>query len=122
MPLDEAGSAVYAGGKLGERLKVLESDPHRRERVHLFDHGKYSADEVPILPSAGREREAAIPAYDSRDAMQRRGCRPRVEGNLRVVVGMDVDNSGSNDLPARIDFPIGADFRQVPQCSDPYLH
>lgn len=57
---------------------------------------------VLIGPARG-ETDAAIAHYDGRHAMGRRRDEPILPGDLAVVVGVEVDESGGDDPALRVD-------------------
>src|SRR4051794_13608336 len=54
------------------------------------------------------EGESAVATDDRRDAVEDRRTRGRIPGQLRVVVGVQVDKAGCDDEAARIDRARGA--------------
>src|SRR5439155_335693 len=52
---------------------------------------------------AGRERVAAVPGHTGGDAVIARRGGEGLEGELRVVVRVDVDDAGHDDEPAGVD-------------------
>ena len=76
---------------------------------------------VVIVRAAGREADAAVAHHHGGDPMPRRGLHPLVPGRLAVVVGVDVDEAGRDDLAARVDL-LGAgprDRGRPPRCGRP---
>ena len=65
----------------------------------------------------GRDREAAVAGDDGRDAVEARRRERGVPEDLRVVVRVDVDEAGCDDVPARVELPlaveVGADGRDL---------
>ncbi len=79
----------HAFGECGER--------------HAFDAGQHPHQVVAVLGSERRDREAAVAADHGRDAVQRRRRQRRVPEHLGVVVRVDVDESGRDDLAVGVD-------------------
>ena len=103
--------AKLAFQRFHEFAKGLEPvKPHRAQRawVHVFDPGKNPLDEFPVLRPHRRCRKAAITAQNGGDAVEARHRRIGIIGDLRIVMGVGVDNPGCDDQPAGIDFFAGA--------------
>ncbi len=85
---------------------VFQSHGHafgqRRER-HALDPGEHAHEVVAVLGAERRDREPAVAADDRRHAVQRRRRERRVPEHLGVVVGMDVDEPGRDDLARGVD-------------------
>jgi hypothetical protein len=70
---------------------------------HAFDLGEIAHDEFAVRRPARRDREAAV-ADDGGGHAQRRGrAQGAVPGDLRVVVGVVVDDAGHQRQAVRID-------------------
>ncbi len=52
------------------------------------------------------EAKTTIPRHDGGDPVPRRNAQHRVPKHLGIEVGVDVDESGRDDLPAHVDRPI----------------
>src|SRR5207244_6947925 len=61
-----------------------------------------------VFGAAGRDRVAAVPGHDRRDAVVAGGRRERLEGELRVVVRVDVDDARHDDEAVGVDGSPGA--------------
>ena len=72
----------------------------RGER-HALDPGQHAHEVVAVLGPERRDREAAVAADHGRHAVQRRRRQRRVPEHLRVVVRVDVDEAGRDDLARR---------------------
>ncbi len=79
---------------VGERLPVPRHALLQRGQRDTFDARHQAREVVHVLVAAGREREAAVAAEHRRDAVQWRGTRRRIPEQLRVVVRVEVDESG----------------------------
>src|SRR5206468_4226652 len=60
------------------------------------------------LGLAGRDADAAIAHHHGGDAVPRRGRDRAVPANLRVVVGVRIDEARRHDQPVGIDGALGA--------------
>ena len=70
---------------------------------HALDPGEHAHQVVAVLGAERRDREAAVAADHRRDAVQRRRAQRRVPEHLRVVVRVDVDEAGRDDLAVGVD-------------------
>src|SRR5215208_6199575 len=61
---------------------------------HALDVRQMAHGEVAVLRLAGRDREAAVAQHRGGDAQRRRRIDERIPGDLRVIVGMAVDDAG----------------------------
>ena len=96
-----AGS-LKAVQELGVGLPVPgHASLHRLER-HSFIAGHSEHGAVSILGSAGSETESAVSNSDAGNPMPARDRTPRVPVDLRVIVGMQIDEAGRHDQPAGI--------------------
>ena len=79
---------------LREALELPADAGAQRIERHALDMGEMAHGEVAVLRLAGRDGEAAV-AQDCRgDPQRRRGIDERIPGDLRVVVGVAVDDAG----------------------------
>ena len=68
-------------------------------------HALHEFDEfLPVVRFAGGEADAAIAHDSSGDAVPGRGRCVWVPDRLAIIVGVNVDESGGDEFPARIDF------------------
>ena len=79
---------------------------HRAER-HPFDPGQHPHQVVAVLGLAGRDGEAAVAHHQRGHAMPEAGREQRVPQHLVVVVGVDVDDAGSDNLALGVDDALG---------------
>jgi hypothetical protein len=70
---------------------------------HALDPREHPHEVRARLGDERRDREAAIPAHDGGHAVEGGRAQDRVPEDLRVVVRVDVDEPGRDDLPARVD-------------------
>jgi hypothetical protein len=78
----------------------------RGER-HAFDLGHHAPREVGVGLDDGCEGEAAVATDDRRDPVHVRRRCVRVPQQLRVVVGVRVDEAWAHDEPGSVDDPRG---------------
>ena len=62
---------------------------------------------VVVVGAARRDGEAAVAGGDGGDAVQRRRVAERVPGELRVVVGVDVDDARRDHQAVGVDHLVG---------------
>ncbi len=74
-----------------------------RGKRHPLDPGHHAGEVLGVLLSCGSEREAAVAAYHGRHAVKRRRARRRVPEQLRVVVGVKVDEARHDHEPVGVD-------------------
>ena len=88
-----------------ELAEGLEGPRHPVERrgIHALDPGEHLGDVLVVVGPARRDGEAAVAGGDRRDAVQRGGVAERVPRELRVVVGVDVDDAGRDDEAVGVD-------------------
>ena len=85
---------------LGERLEVPRDPGLERREAHVLDVLERAPDEAAVLRSARRDREPAVAGDDAGDAVPRRRRERGIPEDLRVVVGVDVDEPGATTCPA----------------------
>ena len=94
----------------GEHVEVLapglpapvDALPHDVDR-DAFDADQVLHDAFAHLGAHRRDADAAVAEHDRRHAVQRRACRQRVPGKLRVVVGVRVDEARREDPAFGVD-------------------
>ncbi len=92
----------------------------REQRVgrHVLDVLQRAHEQLAVLGPHGRDREAAVAGDDRRDAVPTARRQRRVPEDLRVVVGVDVDEARRDDLPRGVELPApresGADLGDDP--------
>ena len=69
--------------------------------VHVLDVLERAGDQVAVLGPGGGDGEAAVAGHDRGDAVEARRGERRVPEHLGVVVGVDVDEAGGDDVPRR---------------------
>ena len=84
---------------LREALEAPVDAGAQRVERHALDMGQVAHREVAVGGLAGRDGEAAIAEDRRGDAQRRRGIDERVPGDLRVVVGVAVDDAGRERQP-----------------------
>ena len=109
--------AVDAVEVVAERRPVPRHTGRERGGRHALDAGEHVQEVVAVLRPQRRDREAAVPADDGRHPVQRRRAQRRVEEDLGVVVRVDVDEAGRDDLSTRIDRSSGG-FVDLADCDD----
>ena len=70
---------------------------------HALDLREVLHHELAVARAAGRDGEAAVADDRRGDAERRRGRRPRIPGELRVVVRMVIDDAGHEREPVAVD-------------------
>ena len=70
---------------------------------HAFDLREVLHHEFAVARAAGRDGEAAVADDRRGDAERRRGRRPGIPGELRVVVRMVIDDAGHEREPVAVD-------------------
>ena len=88
---------------LAEGLPVPVDALLQRGERHALDLGHHPAQVVGVLGVQRREREAAVAADDGGDAVHVARRRARVPEQLRVVVGVRVDEPGRQDEVGAVD-------------------
>ncbi len=95
-------AAVEAVEPVAERRpSPVETGPQRVQR-HPLDPREHPGEVVVLVGCRGRQREAAVAAEDRGDAVLHRRARGRVPEQLRVVVGVQVDEARRQRLPLRV--------------------
>ena len=79
---------------------------HRLGR-DVLDRGQAAREPLAVLGLAGRQREAAVAHHHGGDAVPARAAAERVPGDLRVHVGVAVDEAGRDDQPLGVDLALG---------------
>ena len=102
---------------LGEGREVPRDARAERLDVHVLDVLERAGDDVAVLGPRRRDREAAVAGDDGGDAVEARRRERRVPEHLRVVVRVDVDEPGRDDVPAGVEHALavelGADGRDL---------
>ena len=80
----------------------VDALPHDVDR-DAFDADQVLHDAFAHLGAHRRDADAAVAEHDRRHAVQRRACRQRVPGKLRVVVGVRVDEARREDPAFGVD-------------------
>jgi hypothetical protein len=88
---------------LGEALELPADAGAQRVQRHALDLGQVAHREIAVRGLARRDAEAAIADHDGRHAERRRRIRPRIPGELRVVMRVAVDDARHQRQPAGID-------------------
>ena len=96
---------------LGEGLEVPRDAGVQRRRVHVFDLLQRVRHQLAIGRARRRDRKAAVAGDDGGHAVEARRCQCRIPEDLGVVVGVDVDEAGGDDVTAGIDDVIAAQVR-----------
>ena len=110
--------AFAAFHKAGEIAAIVPGDAVHRDRVHILDPGKDALQEVAVLGLHGGDREAAIAGDDRGHAVEARHGRIGVEGDLRVVMGVGVDDAGRHDHALGVDLFLGGMAFEMGQFGD----
>ena len=89
-----------------------DSHPHgmpaaMAARGHVLDAFHQEHEIVAVGGATGREADAAVPHHHRGDAVEARRRAERVPGDLRVEMGVDVDEAGRDQLAARVDHLAG---------------
>ncbi len=90
---------------LGEGLEgpcLTETGAQRVER-HPLDALERAQDQIAVLGAGGRDAEAAVPHHHARHAVPGRDREHAIPEDLRVVVGVDVDEARRDDAPAGVE-------------------
>ncbi len=103
---------VHALGHAVDRVEVLAVGlPVPAEALHdrvggdVLDRLHHLGEVLPVLGLARRERHAAVAEHHRRDAVPARRRADRVPRELRVEVGVDVDEAGGDELAVGVDLP-----------------
>jgi len=92
------------GGEVFGKGLELPIDPgSQRADVHALDDREVAHDQVAEMRRRRHDPETAIAGYDGRYAQRWRGRQGRVPGDLRVVMGMDVDDARHQGQSAGVD-------------------
>ncbi len=78
---------------LRERLEVPRDARVEGSGIHVLDVLERAHDRVALLRASRSDREPAVAGDDGRDPLVRRGAERRVPEDLRVVVGVDIDEA-----------------------------
>ena len=108
---------------LAEGPPVVAHARFERLDGHAFDAGEHAGEVGRVLRLDRRDGEAAVAADHGGDAVERRGSGGRVPQHLRVVVGVDVDETGRDDAAVGVDglfrFLVDVADSDDPPGSDP---
>ena len=88
---------------LGERREVPRDARRERRDVHVLDVLERAGDDLAVLGAGRRDREAAVPRHDRGHAVEARRRERGIPEHLRVVVGVDVDESRRDDVAAGVE-------------------
>ena len=100
---------VHPDGAFEPVEVVAECPPVPRDALfergqrHPFDLRHHALQVLGVSFVERREGEAAVAAEDGRDTVERRRRRGRIPEQLRVVVGVRIDEPRSDDLPRAVD-------------------
>ena len=94
---------VERGVELAVRLPVPRQAAEDRIPWDVLDALHHLGEVGAILWPARRERDAAVPEYDARDAVPATRRGDRVPRQLGVEVGVDVDEAGRDDRAGGVD-------------------
>ena len=95
----DAEPAFAAFQELREGLEFFPRDTAQCDGIHVFDGGEDALEERAIFGLGRGHREAAVAGDHRRHTMVAGHGGVRIEGDLRVVVRVDVDDSRGDDLP-----------------------
>ena len=87
----------------GKALPVPRQPAAQHRRRHPLDLGEQRRHPLAVLGAAGRDRVAAVPGHHGGDAVIARRGGEGLEGELRVVVRVDVDDAGHDDEAVGVD-------------------
>ena len=87
---------------------------HHRLGRDVLDRGQAAREPLAVLGLARRQRKAAIAHDHAGHPMPARAAAERVPGDLRVHMGVAVDEAGRDDQPVGIDHPL----RRGPDAAD----
>ena len=79
---------------LRKALKVPINSSLQAGQGHTFNLGQVLHHQVAVFRKAGRDRKTAIADQSGGDPHLRRLCQIRIPCDLRIVVGVAVDNTG----------------------------
>jgi hypothetical protein len=102
--VDRLGELVDDVHVLPERRPVPLDRCRDRFGGDVFGADQVRENHVALLGGAGREGEAAVAHDDGSDAVPRGAASDRVPEDLRVHVGVAVDEARRDDLAGRVDF------------------
>ena len=94
------------GHVLPEGLELPAHPRAERVEVHAFDHGEVAQDEVAHGRRGGSDTEPAVAHYRRRHSERWRWRQRPVPGDLRVVVGVQIDDSGCECEAAGVDLAL----------------
>ncbi len=87
----------------GEGFEFPTGAGEQRVEIHALDYRQILEHRVPLRCRAGRDAESAISHHRRGHAEGRRRRQGAVPGDLRVVVGMDIDDARHQREAVRID-------------------
>ena len=88
---------------LGERGEVPRNAGRERCDIHVLDVLECAGDEFVMLGPRRRDRKPTVAGDDRGDAVVTRRRQCRIPEDLRVVMGVDVDEPRRHDLTRRVD-------------------
>jgi hypothetical protein len=105
--IDRLGQALDIRQILGEGLPVPIDPGQHSLGWNVLYRGQAARKPLLVSRLARRQRKAAIAHHDASDAVPAGAAAERVPGDLRIHVGVAVDETGGNDQPVRIDRLLG---------------
>ena len=96
---------------LREGLEVPDDALGQRRGVHVLDVLERAHDHVVVLGAGRRDREAAVARHHGGDAVEARRLERRIPEDLRVVVGVDVDEAGRDGAARGVELALAAQLR-----------
>ena len=94
----DGDAAVQAGQPVAERRPLPVQSGAQRVQRHSFDPREHPGEVVVLFGRRGRQREAAIAAEDRGHAVLHRRAGGGIPEQLRVVVGVQVDEARGQRL------------------------
>ncbi len=110
----DAAAGAQLRHVLAEALEAPVDAGAQRVDRHAFDLGEVPHRDLAIGGPARRDREAAVADHRRRHAERGRGRECRIPGDLRVEVGVAVDDAGHQREPVGGDRPRGVDVEPGP--------
>jgi hypothetical protein len=114
----DAEPALAGGEELAEGLELVPGDGRHGHGVHVLDLGEDAGHELAVAGLARGEREAAVAGQHRGHAVVAGDRGVGVEGDLRVVVGVGVDDAGGHDGTFGVDLVGGRAPVEVGELGD----